>query len=241
MRIRRKMLRNSLAYITDIEPQNIRSWKEPTRITEPNSCLHTAPPKIKPYDWEHWQNSPWALALGAVTPKILFCAQSTSAADPFPDLQLPLPWHSLMPFPRALLRSQRAELSATRSCSCHEASASSALGWANTGTTACFLYTLLSRPFFHLCSSPSLDANSFISFSLWYSKLHTVLKVRGISHVIFQDFFYAYILNKTLEICMVNISVAAISPCFVSKILLKEDSMLLTPPCTDTSIANLQS
>ena len=49
-----------------------------------------------------------------------------SGADPVPNPQLPLPWHSSMPFPRALSLSHRAELSAApplpvRSCSHHEA------------------------------------------------------------------------------------------------------------------------
>jgi len=50
-----------------------------------------------------------------------------SGAAPVLNPKLPLPWHSSMPFPRALSLSQRAELSAApplpvRSCRCHEAS-----------------------------------------------------------------------------------------------------------------------
>jgi len=48
-------------------------------------------------------------------------------AAPVPNPQLPLPWHSSVPFPRALSLSHRAELSAApplpvRSCSRHQAS-----------------------------------------------------------------------------------------------------------------------
>jgi len=55
----------------------------------------------------------------------LFSAWPLSGADPVPNTQLHLPWHSSMPFPQAL--SQRAELSTAtllpgRSCSHHEAS-----------------------------------------------------------------------------------------------------------------------
>jgi len=53
-------------------------------------------------------------------------AQTSSDAAPFPNPQLPLPWHSSMLFPRALLLSQKSELSAApplpvRSCSHLEA------------------------------------------------------------------------------------------------------------------------
>ena len=52
-----------------------------------------------------------------------------SGADPFLNPQLP-PRHSSMPFPRALSLSQRAELSAVRSCSCRGASLQPPLLWA---------------------------------------------------------------------------------------------------------------
>ena len=81
------------------------------------------------------------------------CAMTTVLSSPFhahhPLVKnllltpnLPLPWHSSMPFPRALLLSQRAELSAAPPLPVRVAAtmrpplSSSALGWANRGTSA---------------------------------------------------------------------------------------------------------
>lgn len=210
------MLKNSLTYIdtriTVTESQSIQSWKEPTGITESNSWLHTAPPKIKPCDWEHWQNSPWALALGAVTPKSLLCAQSASAEDPFPDPA------AMSPQPPLL--------------------------WAEQ--TSRSLYTLLSRPFSTFIAGPSLDANSFMSFSLccqnytqWsrWEESHNMLSF----NIYIFTFWYIYFKWNIRNLHCKHFN-SNISFCFVSKFLLKEKniySVLLTPP--DTSIANLQS
>ena len=66
------------------------------------------------------------LQFGALT-TALSSVPEHSGADPAPDTQLSLPWHSPMLFPWALSLSHRAELSAApllpvRSCSRHQAS-----------------------------------------------------------------------------------------------------------------------
>lgn len=45
-----------------IESQNISSCKGPVRITEANSLLLGGLPKIKSYDWQCCQDTPWTLA-----------------------------------------------------------------------------------------------------------------------------------------------------------------------------------
>jgi len=64
--------------------------------------------------WEWYPNTPWTLlAWGhAHCPGQPVPCPPPSGAHPVPNPQLPLPWHSSMRFPPALLLSQRAELSA---------------------------------------------------------------------------------------------------------------------------------
>jgi len=101
---------------------------------ESNSWLHTAPPKNQTLCLR-------TLPRHSLNSSTLGCAHSPghsvpcpppSGADPVPHPQLPLPWHSSMPFPQAVSLSYRAELSAApplpvRSHSHHEASTQSAL------------------------------------------------------------------------------------------------------------------
>ena len=69
-------------------------------------------------------------------------AWAHSGAEPVPNPQLPLPWHSSMPFPRALSLSSGADLSVAPLLLWGAAAAmrpplsSSALLWANPGASA---------------------------------------------------------------------------------------------------------
>jgi len=108
-----------------------------------------------------------------------------SGADPVLNAQLPLPWHSSMPFPRALSLSHRAELSAApplpvRSCSRHEASPhllcsvlSKPGPWAAPHTPC---PTDPSRTLY----PPLLDTleQFCVHLILWCPNLHPVLRVR---------------------------------------------------------------
>ena len=87
------------------ESQNILSWKRhasraqplsPQSIySNPNPTAQSSVPGL-PELWQLWGAALWALSSGA---------------EPVPHPHQPLPWHSTMPFPRALSLSQRAELS----------------------------------------------------------------------------------------------------------------------------------
>jgi len=87
-----------------------------------------------------------------------------SGADPVPNPQLPLPWHSSTPFPRAPSLSHRAELSAApplpvRSCSRHEASPQLLCsGLSKPRDLSRCSYTLLSRPFTIFVTLPQGNA-----------------------------------------------------------------------------------
>ena len=133
-----------------LQPQNILSWKGPTRIIKPN-WLHTQPHKTQTL-----------LFLRALSKCFLNSSSSVpcpppSGADPVPNPQLPLPRHSSMPFPRALLLSQRAELSAAlplpvRSFSRHQASPQ-------------LLCSGLNKPGDLSCSHAVFPSRSFIIFT----------------------------------------------------------------------------
>jgi len=104
--------------------------------SSPTPALHKTT-KIKLYVWDHCPKALWTLAAWdhAYCPGQPVSCPPRSGAAPVPNPQLPLPWHSSMPFPWALSLSQRAELSADppfpgRSCSRHEASPQPALLWA---------------------------------------------------------------------------------------------------------------
>ena len=105
------------------------SWKGPARIMESNCWPHTGPPQNQTQCLRALSRH--SLNFGtrgrAHSPGQPVPCPPPSGADPVPNPQLPLPWHSSMPFPRALSLSHRAELSAApplpvRSCSHHEAS-----------------------------------------------------------------------------------------------------------------------
>jgi len=84
------------------------------RMIEANFCLHTTPPNVQTLHSECCPNAPWTPAAQGRThcPVQPIARPLPSGADSFPDPQLPLPWRSSMPFPRALSLSHRAELSA---------------------------------------------------------------------------------------------------------------------------------
>jgi len=101
-----------------IESENILSWRRLARTTQNQTlCLRALSRRSLNSSTEGRAHSP-----GQPAP----CPPPCGAA-PVPNPQLPLPWHSSVPFPRALSLSHRAELSAApplpvRSCSRHQAS-----------------------------------------------------------------------------------------------------------------------
>ena len=128
-----------------LQPQNILSWKGPTRIIKPN-WLYTQPHKTQTL-----------LCLRALSKCFLNSNSSVpcplpSGAGSVPNPQLPLPRHSSMPFPRALSLSQRAELSSVRSCSRHQASPQ-------------LLCSGLNKPGDLSCSHAVFPSRSFIIFT----------------------------------------------------------------------------
>jgi len=93
--------------------------------------------------------------------------------------RLTLPWHSSMPFPRALPLSHRAEISAApalpvRSCSRHEASPQLLCsGLSKPRDLSCFSYFLPSKLFITFIAHFWMLSTSFMSFLHCITQTHT--------------------------------------------------------------------
>ena len=161
-------------------------------------------PNSNPYVWKHCPNASSARG-DAHSPGQPVPCPLQKGAEPFPHSQLPLHWHSSMPFPRALSLSQRAELSAApplpvRSCSRHEASPQLlCCGLSKPGDLSHSSYSCHSRPSFIFVALLWMFSNSSM-FLNWGALNCTVLEVRP-HKCRAGDFLPAVNFNPLITVC----------------------------------------